>query len=305
MANFNFFPERTFLGSWKRSTQLSSDGYPKAKPGGAEFDWSTVTALAKATYLEDQLDVNRDPQGVRLAFQRGSTVPLGESNNIGVSAEWVEASGPFASGGFSVKVNDADVNAGETSFTVDALAGAVPAGTVLNFSDGSSATVTEDAAAGATTLTVEALAADIADDATAGVTTLLNAVNFADSQPASDEHPIPAGMKVLRYGTPIQRRASDGKFVLALTGGPKTKGDIYLVNETVIFDPSKSATDQLDPKSLYPIAIDGGRVFKDRLLYATHNVIGKDVDGADVTVGVTLTLAELEAALPGITYAIN
>ena len=209
MAVFNF-NEREFIGSWKRSTQLSSDGYPKAKPGGAEFDWSTVAALAKDTYLEDQLDVNRDPQGA-------------------------EASGPVAS------------------------------------ADG----------------------------------TLLNAITFADSQPASDEFPVKAGMKVLRYGTPIQRRAADGKFVLALTGGPKAKGDIYLVNETVVFDPSKSATQQLDPKSLYPIAIDGGRVFKSRLLHAGQNVIGVDVDGADVTVGVTLTLAELEAALPEITYAID
>jgi hypothetical protein len=209
MAVFNF-GERNFIGSWKRSTQLNSDGYPKAKPGGAEFDWSTVTALVKDTYLEDQLDVNRDPQGA-------------------------EASGPFA-------------------------------------------------------------AADC---------TVLNAITFANSKPASDEFPIKAGMKVLRYGTPIQRRASDGKFVLALTGGPKTRGDIYLVNETVVFDPSKSATDQLDPKSLYPIAIDGGRVFKERLLYATHDVIGIDVDGADVSAGVTLTLAELEAALPEITYAID
>jgi len=292
MAVFNF-NERTFIGSWKRSTQLSADGYPKAKPGGAEFDWSTVDALAKDTYLEDQLDVNRDPQGA-------------------------EASGPFAFPEVLVTVNDADVNAGETSITVVALPGAIPSGTVLQFSDGTSATLTASAAAGATSLTVAALAADIADASTATFSPLLNSVSFEDSQvphampgnpamtlPASDEFPVKAGMKVLRYGTPIQRRASDGKFVLALTGGPKTRGDIYLVNETVVFDPSKSATEQLDPKSLYPIAIDGGRVFKDRLLYATHNVIGVDVDGADVTVGVTLTLAELEAALPGITYAIN
>jgi hypothetical protein len=209
MAVFNFF-ERQFLGSWKRSTQLSSDGYPKAKPGGAEFDWSTVAALAKDTYLEDQLDVNRDPQGA-------------------------EASGPVAS------------------------------------ADG----------------------------------TLLNQVTFADSKPASDEFPVKAGMKVLRYGTPIQRRAADGKFVLALTGGPVAKGDIYLVNETVVFDPSKSATEQLDPKTLYPIAIDGGRVFKDRILHSANNVIGIDVDGADVTVATTITLAQIEAALPGITYAFD
>lgn len=228
MAVFNF-SERNFTGSWKRSTQLSADGYPKAKPGGAEFDWSTVTALAKDTYLEDQLDVNRDPQGA-------------------------EASGPFAS---------AD-------------------GTILN-------------------------AVDFEDSQTTLPPGSLEALpnSGAVQVPSTDEFPVKAGMKVLRYGTPIQRRAADGKFVLALTDGPKLRGDIYLVNETVVFDPSKSFTDQLDPKSIYPIAIDGGRVFKSRILHSTSNVIGVDVDGADVTVGVTLTLAELEAALPNISYAID
>ena len=66
-----------------------------------------------------------------------------------------------------VKVNDADVNAGETSMTVEALSGPIPSGTVLEFSDGNFAKLSADAAAAATTLTVVALDADIADDATA------------------------------------------------------------------------------------------------------------------------------------------
>ena len=67
----------------------------------------------------------------------------------------------------NVKVNDADVNAGETSFGVDALPGAIPSGTILEFSDGSFAELSANAAEGATTLTVVALTHDIADDATA------------------------------------------------------------------------------------------------------------------------------------------
>lgn len=66
-----------------------------------------------------------------------------------------------------VKVNDADVNAGETALTVEALSGAIPSGTVLEFSDGNFAKLSANAAAGATSLTVVALDADIADDATA------------------------------------------------------------------------------------------------------------------------------------------
>jgi hypothetical protein len=67
---------------------------------------------------------------------------------------------------YTIKVNDADVNAGETSITVDALPVALPSGTQLNFS-GTIAELTADAAAAATSITVTALTADIANDAEA------------------------------------------------------------------------------------------------------------------------------------------
>lgn len=74
---------------------------------------------------------------------------------------------PLDAQSVQVKVNDADVNAGETAFTVEALSGAIPSGTVLEFSDGNFAKLSANAASGATSLTVVALDADIADDATA------------------------------------------------------------------------------------------------------------------------------------------
>lgn len=69
----------------------------------------------------------------------------------------------------TVTVNDADVNATETSITVVALPVAIPAGTVLQFSGAGAgfAKVTAAAAAGATSLTVEALPEDIDNGATA------------------------------------------------------------------------------------------------------------------------------------------
>jgi hypothetical protein len=214
MAVFNF-NERQFIGSWKRSTQLSSDGYPKAKPGAAEFKWASVAALAKDTYLADQLDVNKDPQGV----EASGTVPTADG-------------------------------------------------------------------------------------------TITNRVTFADSKPASDEFPVKAGLKVVRYGTPIIEDA-DGKFVLctaalltaAVAAAGGAAGKVFLVNETVVFDPSKSATEQLDPKSLYPIAIDGGRVFEARILCDEQDELGVDVDGAAVLIADLPTLADLKAALPGLFYA--
>lgn len=122
--------------------------------------------------------------------------------------------------------------------------------------------------------------------------------------------PILKGTKVLRYGTPIQRQA-DGTFKLAQGAG--NVGDVYYVNETV------TDSDKRDP-----IAIDGGRVFKARILTSTAadaaadisgNVVGKsfagfNVDGsastsADVTYAGLPTLAELQAALPNISYALD
>src|ERR1044071_2709940 len=69
----------------------------------------------------------------------------------------------------TVTVNEADGNAGETAITVVALPGPIPAGTILQFSGSGagSAKVTAAAAAGATSLTVEALPEDIDNAATA------------------------------------------------------------------------------------------------------------------------------------------
>lgn len=73
----------------------------------------------------------------------------------------------YAEDSVAVQVNDADVNAGETSFGVDALPGPIPAGGIIRFGAGAQfAELSAAAAAGATTLTVRALSADIADDAT-------------------------------------------------------------------------------------------------------------------------------------------
>jgi hypothetical protein len=61
------------------------------------------------------------------------------------------------------------VNAGETAITVTALSGPIPSGTVLQFSGAGAgfARLTAAAAAGATSLTVEALPEDIDNAATA------------------------------------------------------------------------------------------------------------------------------------------
>lgn len=73
----------------------------------------------------------------------------------------------------TVKVNDAAVAEGDTAITVDALPVAIPAGTILDFGQHTTgdismlAKVTADAAAGATTLTVEELAHEIENSSVA------------------------------------------------------------------------------------------------------------------------------------------
>lgn len=197
MATFNF-GERQSVESLGRGVQLSCDGYPKAKPGGAEFKWDSVTALAADTYLTDQLRAKSED------------------------------------GTFAYTLDDSDGGAGL------AISGAFK---------------------------------------------------------------VKAGKKVLRYGTPIMEDA-DGKFVLATAGGVAKRGQLFLVNETVVFDPALPATQQIDPKSLYPIAIDGGRVWEARILSSDNNVIGKSAaDGTDVTVAGLPSQADILAALPGIFLA--
>lgn len=70
----------------------------------------------------------------------------------------------------TVTVNDASVAAGDTSITVEALSGPIPAGATLDFSGGTNAQIAKlsaAAAAGATTLTVYPLDGTIADDSVA------------------------------------------------------------------------------------------------------------------------------------------
>jgi hypothetical protein len=87
------------------------------------------------------------------------------------------------------------------------------------------------------------------------------------------------GEKVLRYGS-IVTRQSDGTYRLATDAAPATpvRGETFIVNETWL---------ETDVDSNHPGVIDGGRVFRARLLYG----------GAGQP-----SVAEVEAAMPGILY---
>ncbi len=128
--------------------------------------------------------------------------PESIDRNTGRQIDWTRISNTYKAGtSYIVKANGAAA-AAATSITVDALPIALPIGTVLDFAGaGEFATLTAPAAAGDTTLTVEALDAGIEDNDEA--TYLVS---------ASNDKVIPAGtvMAELASGKVVPRVARPG-----------------------------------------------------------------------------------------------
>lgn len=168
--------------------------------------------------------------------------------NSGRQIDWAHVGEQYRStpglAAFTVKVDDADVNAGETSFGVDALEGPIPTGTVLEFSDGSFAKLSAAADAGDTTLTVVALTHDIANDATA---------NFAGT--------AGSGPKVLKAGTAIGELLGSGMISPRVASTNPATG--LLVSTAIEDDPSAALSGHgvyiggVVYEDLLPDAVDG------------------------------------------------
>lgn len=92
--------------------------------------------------------------------------PNSVGSTSGRQIAWEYIPEKYRRGAQMVRLNGA-VSADDEELTVDALGAEVPAGRVLNFGGGLTATVTMTAAKGATTIAVLPLAADIADNAEA------------------------------------------------------------------------------------------------------------------------------------------
>lgn len=95
-----------------------------------------------------------------------------------------------------------------------------------------------------------------------------------------DNVEVLTGEKVLRYGSIIYRQ-NDGTFALATDAAPTTpaRGETFIVNETWLEE---------DEMSDHPGALQAGLVFKDRILFGGSG---------------QPSVAEVEAAMPGILYA--
>lgn len=105
---------------------------------------------------------------------------------------------------------------------------------------------------------------------------------------------VPIGAKAIRYGVPVIRRASDGRYIYgsaaAFTAEAPTRSECYLVNETWLEE---------DTFSNHPGVIEGGRVFLARI--AASDVASRDASATNAT-GLP-TMAAIEAIMTLIVYA--
>lgn len=187
-----------------------------------------TSTVAAPGFIADEGSIVRKNGGIIIAWPLitdayrigAQTVKLASAAAIGADELTVDAlpvalsAGQFLNFGeyapVTVTVNDADVNATETGITVTALSGPIPAGTILEFSDGTYAELSADADAGATTLTVQALAADITDAATA---TFNGGTMQARVTAAADKGATTVAVDELQFGI-----ADDAEAVVGGTG---------------------------------------------------------------------------------------
>lgn len=168
----------------------------------------------------------------------------------------VAASFPYE-GTVTVTANGA-ASAAATSITVDALPGAIPADTILNFTGtGEFAKVTANAAAGATTLAVEALDAGIEDNDTATYI------------PSGAKRYVPSGTVV---GRTIAERDAGTGYGPAVSSDDETRilafsiADVDEDNDGVLYRPGSVVKENLLPE-VVAATLDSGVLTDVRAAY--------------------------------------
>lgn len=162
---------------------------------------------------------------------------------------------------------------------------------------------------GATGITVTADGAPVAKVAAATLSWAGVPAHDAAERTFKHDDLVDATEKFIRYGTVICRitAATDGsevgKFMpyMATPGGGRTlstaEGDVFVVNESIHYG---------DRNSDYPVAIDGGRVYKRRLLVVGY---GDGTEGVNTAVAgavtrSTTTVASIAVADAGSGYTV-
>lgn len=255
-------------GTVGSSCQVSSDGRPEFKAAGLTIDWATVAAAAADVTWEDAVLLVTGAKGLRY----GQVVAL-----IGAAeVQTLTFTGGPTSGSAVVTLptngtDPAQVAAGiafnataqVVQDTLNALGRLSPNGVSVARSGAGSAgdpyvyTITFNRNLG-------------------NVPQFTSTHTFAGgTTPTTTHATTTAGSGTGLYG-PYDSAASDGRQTLA-------RGNCFILNESVL---------ELDMKSDHPPALDGGRVFKSRILAVAA--------GPSLADGPTF--AALEAALPRLSY---
>lgn len=253
------------LGQVGYDIQLSSDGKPIVKQGGVTLDWTTVTAVS----------------GTDVTLNDGTVVKIGNSYlRYGqvicrITAKPVQVltvTGTPTGGTFIVSGTrpDTGVSWQTAAIAYNASAAAMLAALRLVVGTANVASVTFGSAAWTVTFNIAIPQVTVDSSLLTGGTT-----------PAVTPTTTTAGLSVGKFG-PYDSAASDGRQTL-------TRGECYLLNYTALQNVALGIGPGANDN---PMAIEGGTVWKDRLIATagTHSLAA----------GPTFT--ELEAAFPRLAY---
>jgi hypothetical protein len=257
---------RQILETTGASVQVAADARPLMKPGGITIDWSTIAAAGADVSLEDGFFC---PSGEKY-LRYGQIL-----TRIVVAAEVQTLTVTGTPTGGSLVVSGINPNSQSAI-----------QGTIVYNSTAAQAQVIADAIFGVGNVVVGGGALPGAaltftfrgDWDPAQMTVVTNGLTGGSTPAGAFTTTTPANTSAGLWG-PYDPGASDGRQTL-------TKGDCFILNESI--------RETGDPHSNHPPALQGGLIWKARILQsgaATH------------TLALGPTLAEFEAAFPMIRYA--
>jgi hypothetical protein len=259
---------RQVLDTTGYSIRCSADGRPQHKLGGVTIDWATVAA------------VNAD-----LALEAGIVVPNGEkylrygqviTRITAQPAQTITVTGTPTGGSFTV-TGVHPITGAATTQTVAYNAAVSATQTAMDAIFGAGNTLVTGAGALPANVHTVTFQGALINYAPVVMTTNSAGLTGGSTPTATAAVTVAGGNN--NWWGPYDPAATDGRQTL-------TKGDTFILDESVR---------EVDFHSNHPIALQGGLLWKDRILMTTGS--------ASLAAGPTV--ANFEAALPGVRYAKN
>jgi hypothetical protein len=259
---------RQVLETVGESVQVSCDGRPRAKAGGVTIDWSTVAAAGADVNLEDGFFC---PSGEKY-LRYGQILARITQTEV----QQVAITGSPTGGTFTLTGTNPLTGVTTTSAAIAYNANAAAVQTQTDAIFGAGNTLAAGGPLPGTPVTIT-FQGDLADQTTATLTHA-DSLTGGTSPAVAVTTPTAADTGSGAWG-PYDPAATDGRQTLA-------RGSAFILNVSVR---------EADLHSNHPPVIDGGRVWKDRVLMTTgtHSLAAGP------------TVAEFEAVFPSILYAIN